>query len=1092
MTSPLRFDPAAAIPKGRSIIEASAGTGKTFTISALATRLIAIDGVPLDRILIVTFTRAATAELKDRVRDRMATTLEVLTGRQPPDPDDSFMAIYTDVDGDDRLQASARIRRALADFDRSQIFTIHGFAHRLLGQLGFRVPIPETLEPGEVDDLVLVQTAADVVAEYMATAGPDDPTVEAKAVAKTARLIHAHPDADIVEAPPGTDPEVATRIELGEKVAREAKRRMWVNGTISYDDGLLEVLEALKRDDTTDLLARRYDIALIDESQDTDPIQWRILRRIFDRSKLVVIGDPKQSIYAFRGADIESYLAATRGAADHRTLDTNWRSDGPLVDALDLLFDRATFGSDDIAYRQVTPAPGREEGRIRGVDAPVRIRNVAWGLPLGTYKSEPYYRVGPLRDLVAADVAAEIVRLLSASVSIGDQKEGWRPLTPADIAVLCRTGAQVENVRGELRRRKVPSVSPRAGAVLDTPAAEEWRRFLLALERPEQLSLARGAAATRLMGWSLPELAILDDEASLALQRQFREWQRTLDEEGVPALVAALERDTNLTGRILADSDGERLLTDLLHVAEEMHLVWRRGRHGSLATWLQTAMTEARERTKASIEEPDSRQRRLETDAEAVTVQTIHGAKGLEYPVVLVPFAWDTTVRDPHYPVTHDPDQTADPSTPRRRLLHLSGPGSPDYQQFVTMAVEEAHAEESRLLYVALTRARHHLIVWWAENHKRIDEVKITELLTGGDRTPQSLAARSRGTIGVSTVDEMPAETSYQPPPPKDGALDVARFDRPTDHAWRRASFSSLAARQPLSPSEEMEEEVLRSDEGEVTEEEETVPAPAAATQSLLAEMPRGARFGTLVHDILEQLRFDAVDLDGEVERLLNEHTRTTTWDFDPVAFVGGIRAAVETPLGPDPTDPALADLDNRDLLRELDFELPVREQGGAVTPGDIAAVMEAHLSSTDPYLPYLEDLARSPAGAFRGYLAGAIDLVARMPNGHYVVMDYKSNAIGHGGTHPYGPASLAEEMVSHRYVLQATLYQVALHRFLQWRLPGYHPERHLGGSIYLFIRGMAGRDTPVVDGERAGVARWHPPVDMIVALSRLFAGDRG
>ncbi len=209
--------------------------------------------------------------------------------------------------------------------------------------------------------------------------------------------------------------------------------------------------------------------------------------------------------------------------------------------------------------------------------------------------------------------------------------------------------------------------------------------------------------------------------------------------------------------------------------------------------------------------------------------------------------------------------------------------------------------------------------------------------------------------------------------------------------------------------------------------------------------------------------------------------------------LAAGITAAVATPLGPAPGEVTLADLEATGVNRELVFELTVATTSAPVTLADVGRVMEAHLPADDPYRPYVEDLLASPTPPFRGYLSGAIDLVGVLPGDRYVVMDYKTNALPArgrvAGPADYGPRILAEEMVRHRYVLQTTLYQVALHRYLQWRLPGYDPAVNLGGSRYLFLRGMIGPDTPVVDGERCGVARWQPPPAMIVALSGLLAG---
>ncbi len=248
--------------------------------------------------------------------------------------------------------------------------------------------------------------------------------------------------------------------------------------------------------------------------------------------------------------------------------------------------------------------------------------------------------------------------------------DAGRPLGPADIAVLCRTREQVDMVREELNRRRVPSVAARAGGVFAAPAAEEWRRFLLAVEHPERSDYVRLAATTLLVGNTLTDVAALTDEVVLDLQEKMRRWHDLLVGEGVPPLVAAVDRETGLAARVLAQPEGERTMTDLTHIAEEMHAVWRRGRMGSLPTWLEAAISEARKRAEDNLEEPEARQRRLETDAAAVTVQTIHGAKGLQWPVVLVPFtlgSLGTEAADPGVPRPIARGRHRAPAPPHRR-----------------------------------------------------------------------------------------------------------------------------------------------------------------------------------------------------------------------------------------------------------------------------------------------------------------------------------------------------------------------------------------------------------------------------------------
>ena len=1087
--SATRFDPAEPIAKGRTVIEASAGTGKTFTIAALVTRLVAVEGLDVEHILVVTFTRAATAELRDRVRRRMVDTLAALEGT-PPGVLDDHVKVLLEAPAGDRERYATRLADALTRFDRAQISTIDGFGQRLLRQLGFAARLSPDLEPGEVDDMLVAQVAGDLMvgrfADDAATA------IDVKALRKLGTAVVATPDARIVPELSEVDGAHRVRVEMAHDMRSEVTRRLRVSGRATFDDPLLEVRDALQdaavRDAARELLRRRYVVGLVDESQDTDPIQWQVIRAVFDPTRLVVIGDPKQSIYSFRGADVESYLSAVAGASAHRTLDENWRSDGPLVTALDVLFHGAKFGDDRIAYRTVEPARGHEESRIRGV-APVSIRVFDEALAIPTHKWG--YVVAKARRVVAADTAAEVVRLLNGKANIVDA-EGARPVGPRDIAVLCRTRSQVDMVRTQLTRRGVPSVAARTGGVFVAEAAEQWRRFLLAVERPDRADMARMAATTVFVGKAPHEVAAMIDEEVLDLQARMREWQACLHQDGVPALIAAINRRTDLAARVLAERDGERTMTDLLHIAEELHAVWRRGRVTSLVAWLETAMAEAQDREFRNREEPESRQRRLETDAAAVQVQTVHGAKGLQYPVVLVPFAWDTWRPRADNPVFHDPEAPIG-DQPRPRLIDVAGKGWAGHAAHADLDAAEEEAEEGRQLYVALTRAQHHLVVWWLPLASGATDSKLGELITRLGPDPVTLVAASGGKIEVPTVSERPPLDAYRPAASEGVALDRARFTRRLDYEWRRASFTSLSPEHPLVAAAEVSEQAVRSDEIAVEQDE---PVPAAAAVALpMADLPRGARFGTLVHEILEHIRFDDPELQVSLRAEVDESVHRSGWDFDPEALVAALEAAIDTPLGPDADAVRLRDLPPDRLLKEMTFELPVRTGARAVSLQAMAGVMLDHLPAGDPYRRYADDLRALPPTRFHGYLTGAIDLTAAV-DGRFIVMDFKTNAMRALGdpaaSADYGPAPLTEAMIDGNYVLQATLYQVALHRYLQWRLPRYDPAVHLGGARYLFVRGMSGSQTPVVDGERCGVARWAPPAAMIVALSELFATDGG
>ncbi|MFQ5555178.1 MAG: UvrD-helicase domain-containing protein [Acidimicrobiia bacterium] len=1096
MTAPTRYDPAIPLGQGRTIIEASAGTGKTFTIAAAVTRLVAEEGLTLEEILVVTFTRAATAELKSRIRRRMVGSLRSLQGDAVGEYADEHLAVLLEASAERRELYCARIDAALTRFDRAQIFTIHGFAQRLLAHLGFRSRLSAGMEPGEVGHLLLRRAAADLIVARFAGGSGRAPLSVKDAAAIGAAVVET-PDARVL-------PDVATaeglprvRAEMAADMRDMLHRRMRADGVVSFDDGLVEARDALTDarigESAREVLSRRYAVALVDESQDTDPIQWQVIRAVFDESRLVVIGDPKQAIYGFRGADVESYLAAVDGADARRTLETNWRSDGPLVTALDALFAGATFGDPRIAYHTVEPAEHHVAGRIHGAGAPLQIRRFSPAFPIPRYKNRPFFLIDAARRAVAADVATEIARLLGSGVTLVEDDDE-RPIGAGDIAVLCRTRIQVDLVRRALGLAGVPSVAARSGGVLTTAPAESWRRFLHAVERPDRLDRVRMGATTSLVGMSLAEVAHLSEGRALELQSSFQRWRALLHDRGLPALLTDLDRRTRLAARVLAEPDGERTMTDLAHIAEELHAAWRRGRVGSLVVWLEAAMAEAAANAEANVEDPESRQRRLQTDAAAVQVQTIHGAKGLEYPVVLAPFLWDAPRVKPQIPIFHDPAPVA-AGRPRPRLIQVGGSDSPNFDAHRAAAMAEDVAEEGRLLYVALTRARHHLVVWWVENTRDSETTKLHELLTRGDAGDEAidwLIEAGRGTIAQTVLTEPAAPVHHERDPAAPTPLDRARLGRSLDHLWRRVSFSSLSPDRPLTGDADTAERPDRVDEAAADEE-----LPAASAGELpMAELPRGARFGSLVHEIFERLSFDAPDLEGAIREELIRATRHARWVFDTDAFVTGMVAAIETPLGPGAGSPALRELDPAGSLKEMDFEFPVRTTAGPTSLSHVGAIMLDHLPEDDPHRAYafrLRDLANP---RFHGFLTGAIDLTAVVPDqeaGRYVVMDFKSNALPALGSAPsaadYGPRPLAAAMHDGNYVLQALLYQVALHRYLQWRLTDYEPGAHLGGSRYLFIRGMIGHETPVIAGERCGVARWLPPAEMIVALSDLFAG---
>nr|MDQ6928553.1 exodeoxyribonuclease V [Actinomycetota bacterium] len=345
-------------------------------------------------------------------------------------------------------------------------------------------------------------------------------------------------------------------------------------------------------------------------------------------------------------------------------------------------------------------------------------------------------------------------------------------------------------------------------------------------------------------------------------------------------------------------------------------------------------------------------------------------------------------------------------------------------------------------------------------------------------------------------------------------ALATRRFDRALDASWRRTSYSGITADthnsgDPRVGSET--EQAVVSDEGPVglpaaNESPHGAPGDEEALRAvplLLASMPGGVDVGTFVHAVLEVTDFATPDLGSELAaKVAKEQARQNIELGDLDAVVAGLRAAIETPLGPSVGDVRLRDIGASDRLNELWFELPL--VGGDAPRADlsvaaIGALLRRHLPSDDVFAGYADRLD-DPAlrNDLRGYLAGSLDLVIRVPGDdgapRFAVVDHKTNWLGIDGEEltawHYRPTALAAEMERAHYPLQALLYSAALHRYLRWRLPHYDPARHLGGAVYLFLRGMVGSGAPRVGGQPCGVLTWNPPAALIVALSDLL--DRG
>ena len=457
-------------------------------------------------------------------------------------------------------------------------------------------------------------------------------------------------------------------------------------------------------------------MVLIDEFQDTDRVQWEIFSTLFGGrdgdNALVLVGDPKQAIYRFRGADISVYLEAVTStqAAGRFTLDRNWRSDGAAIEAMGRTFSGATFGNDAIGFVPVRASDEHEPQRMRGPD-----RSPLSGLAIRVAVGDQLPRSGnfPITPLAArivhSDMVAHVRNLLDgATIPDPDAAGGERALLPRDIAVLVTSGGHARAAQNALRHQGIPAVVSGAGSVLSSWAADQVRVLLAAMERPADLRRVRAYSLSWFEAWSPRRVATSTDDDLAELQRKLTDWSARLADEPVAEVLAAVWADTDVVARVLGRFDGDRNVTDLDHLAELLHDNAPQGRSG--VPGLLAFLDDPPESEGDLETDGDVVARRIESQAEAVQIMTIWKAKGLQFPVVCLPMLWRPGKAPEDVVYT-------DPETGRRTMDLAKGTNWPDPTRAAArkaLAREEEASESLRLVYVALTRAQHHTAVWWA------------------------------------------------------------------------------------------------------------------------------------------------------------------------------------------------------------------------------------------------------------------------------------------------------------------------------------------------------------------------------------------
>ncbi len=1140
---------------GTTVLEASAGTGKTYALAALVIRLVAEAGIPISKIVITTYTVTATAELRERIRARFSEALDTMNGHPHPKPTPFIADFVAKHTGDGAVKQ--RIADALRDFDQASISTIHSLCQRILQERTFESGTRPSLEIAPDENALVLETAMDFWRQKFSSPEPGltpfaiQAGLSPEALAKIYGDAANHPGAlvrpraespchagerllavfadfrarwpewrDSVAAMFGDDAKWAignykkrgitdaklAQIELlassphpplGAYSATDFFRRSVIqakgvskkhplpeNAFTEWCDEFAAVREhyssALKAEflgwAESDLASRksnlglaafgdllslvgsalagksgealtaaiqsRYSAALVDEFQDTDPIQADIFVRLFSKSpqRLFLIGDPKQAIYSFRGADLFTYLRVTSAADRTYRLDTNHRSDAVLVSAVNTLFSKPAqpFIDERIQFAAVKSARSADARPLRFDDAPrPAMRFCFWDAG-----DEDIAGVRADKELPGI-VASEIVRTLSTGTLDG------RPLMPRDCAALCRSNVECQSVQAALAARNVPAVVLSAASVFASDEAAELALILHAIANPAREAGIRAALATRLMGFDAAALDRLTTAANEweSIIARFHEPHRIWIERGFLQMFNAFAHSWKMRERLLALPQGDRRLTNLLHLAELLHGAVSELQFGvdSLLRWLARQIAE---KSKAEANEL-----RLERDDDAVKILTIHKSKGLEWPVVFCPFLWRKADGRTHsLPVFHDDKD--------RAVIDL---GTDEYAHAETQWEHELLAEHLRLLYVALTRARHecHVVwgrfnlcensglMWLLESPAHSGTDAPSALKTRADAlTPtmmkNTLLALAESAPELFSVVPLPENSATHFRPHEDSATPGSAqvFHGNIERTWRVSSFTAFTAQRESEDADR--DPVARLN---ITNENRGIHA-----------FPSGMKAGVCLHDIFERVDFaNAAGFRNIIHDRLYAHAMFSNDNFDAVVFT--MQQIVNASLLP---GLKLASVPFHQTIRELEFHLP----SALITPADLSQFTES-------------GLIFEPR---KGVLKGFVDLVFEH-DGRFHILDWKSNRLG-STAEDYTAGAMWSEIAHHRYELQWQLYTLALHRYLRSRLGrDYDPARHLGTVFYVFIRG--------VDSSQPELGIHRAELDLVALkkLDALFSG---
>ena len=1180
---------------GRNLIEASAGTGKTYSISLLFLRLILEKKMEPKAILAVTFTNAAVEELRGRIRQFIRDAYEFAKGQEIEN--DHIKTIVNNQGSMD--ETTMLLKNALLCFDEAAILTIHGFCQRILTEHSFESGTAFGIELIEDDSFYKRERTADFLRKYLCTMPvellsyvwndmkvetmtqltqvanlsnsiiipqTEDKSLqsildelnsismgffecfdEAKAVWENRgkesiqRVIqssklhtstkksynHAwaqqvdryfrqrpyalsfnfkkdtfiqklsqntvllkknsetvsHPLLSLMDQLIDLQNQIKSRVvEIKAAFLRtspdEIKIRKTASGVQSFDDLIHGIHEALKGPLAASLkhsLRDKYRAVLIDESQDTDPIQFEIFRNIFDDAKTILffIGDPKQSIYSFRGADIFAYTDVVKSGyvnqQRHFSMDTNFRSTPKLVEAINRLFTRRPnpFLNEAIEVEKVKSRETREEFTENNqASAPLQIwfqfsaDLEAHHLSNAGRHSSDIIAKPSAEILFSRKTASEIARLLlpENKVCIGDHA-----IKAGDIAVLVRTKKQGRLIKSVLEQHQVPAVFSGDSSVFESREALELKAILCAISEPANTRLLKGAWITSLMGGRISDLENKADSEWEAMQFEFRELFDIWLKKGFYPMFRQFVTEHGIKKKLLARQGGERRLTNVLHLAELLNEATQKQEMGGAA--LLEYLSEKMSETGQSVADYEQR---LESDFDAVQITTIHKSKGLEYPVVFCPFLWsNTTIRDQGPLVFHKDHE-------KRMTAFIGIDPSALSSGDILLANQENLSEALRLMYVAVTRAVHRCYVFWGKIYgmessapaylfhqnysKDTSETSLYTELKQLEKMNQIDVTRMSEIKPVVLTARVLSESSFA----------ARTFSGKPPYFWRFSSYSGLVKNTPIENEEKpgTDDDLFKSQEESETSLDRT-----------LFTFPRGAKTGIAWHEVLEKFDFTSSVEDTVIESVLKRHGFSEPWMVETTKQM--VQNIIHTPLIPGSDDLKLSTISSEQRFSEMEFYFKLEK----TTPQKFSAVLEDNFQGLE-------------LNTIKGFMKGFIDLVFEK-DGKYYIVDWKSNHLGNSQQayiFPFSSLKAAKAansthailncMKEHHYILQYYIYCAAVHLYLSQRMQNYDYDRHFGGVFYIFTRGVH-QD----HDESAGIFRDRPEKKLIESFTSALTG---